>query len=104
MLVVTMAPWFCLHFIGISLAAVLTYAFSCITYAAYIMDWSTPGLPAFFGLVDKALLMTLPMIICISGLGCIFLLLKNMYKHSKPFIASHIGRYLAQFPPLVIFK
>ena len=81
MLVATMGPWFCLHLIGISLAAALTYAFSRFTYAAYITDWSIPPLAAFFGLMNKALFMTLPMIICVSGLGCMFMLLENLYKH-----------------------
>lgn len=103
-LVATMGPWFCLHLIGISLAAALTYAFSRFTYAAYIMDWSIPALPAFVGFMNKTFLMTLPMIVCVSGLGCIFKLLENLYKHSEPFRASHVGRYLAQFPGLVIFN
>ena len=104
LLVATTGPWFCLHLIGISLAAALTYTFSCFTYEAYIRDWSNPTLPAFFRLMDKALYITLPMIVCVSGLACMFLLLENLYKHSEPFRAAVVGRYLAQFPGLVIFQ
>jgi len=81
MLVARMGLWLCLHLIGMSLAAALTYAFSRFTYAAYILDWSIPTLAAFFGLMNKALFMTLPMMICVSGLACMFLLLENLCKH-----------------------
>jgi len=81
MLVATTGPWFCLHLIGILLAAALAYAFACFTYAAYIRDWSMPTDPAFFQLMDNALHITLPMIVCVSGLACMFLLLENLYKH-----------------------
>ena len=104
MLVATTGSWFCLHLIGILLASALTYAFSCFAYAAYLMDWSIPTFPAFIGFMNKAVFMTLPMIVCVSGLACMFMLLENLYKHSEPFRASVVVRYLAQLLGLVIFK
>lgn len=86
------------------LAAGSTYAFSYVAYGIYSTDWSTPSLPPFIGLMHKALFMTLSLVICSNGLGCIFLLLENLYKHSEPFRVSRSGRYLAQFPGLVVFK
>jgi len=98
--------WFLLHLIGMCLAAGFTYAFSYVAYAiaSSATDWSTPSLPPFMGLMHKALFMTLSLVICSSGLSCIFLLLENLYKHSEPFRVSRSGRYLAQFPGIVVFK
>jgi hypothetical protein len=93
--------WFLVHLIGMCLAAGFTYAFSYVAYACYVTDWSTPSLPPFIGLMHKALFTTLSLVICSSGLSCIFLLLANLYKHSEPFRVSRSGRYLAQFPGLV---
>jgi len=104
MLVATTGSWFCLHLIGILLASALTYAFSCFTYAAYLTDLSIPTFPAFFGFMNTALVVTLLMVVCVSGLACMFMLLEILYKHSEPFRASVVVRYLAQLLGLVIFK
>lgn len=96
--------WFLIHLVGICLAAGFTYAFSYIAYASYTADWSTPSDPPFIGLVHKALFTTLSLAVCSSGLLSIFLLLENLYKRSEPFRLSRSGRYLAQFPGVIIFK
>ena len=96
--------WFLLHLIGICLAAGFTYGCSYLVYAMYATDWSTPSLPPFVAIMHKAFFTTLSLFICCSGLSCMFLLLANLYKHSKPFRVSRSGRYMAKLPGLVIFK
>jgi hypothetical protein len=86
------------------LAAGLTCAFLFLVYVIYSTDYSTPNLPPFIGLINKAFFMSVPIAVCATGLGCIFMLVENIYKHSEPFRVSPSGRYLAQFPGLVIFN
>ena len=88
--------WFSLHLIGMLLAAGLTCAFSFLVYVIYRTDYSTPTLPPFIGLINKAFFMSVPIAVCATGPGCIFMLVENIYKHSEP--------YLAQFPSFVIFQ
>jgi len=93
--------WFLLHLIGMCLAA--GYIYAC-AYVCYTTDWSTPSSPPFIGFMPKVLFTTITLVISSGNLLCIFLLLRNLYKHSEPFRVSRSGRYLAQFPGLVIFK
>ena len=86
------------------LAAWFPYAFSYVAYVSYVTDWSTPSSSPLIGLLDKALFTTIPLLACSGGLSCIFVLLGNLYRHSESSRVSRSGRYLAQFPGLVIFK
>ena len=83
MLVATTGPWFCLHLIGILLAAAFTYVFAWLTYLTCITEpsISIPTLPAFVRFMNKAVYVTIPMTVCITSLACIFLLLENLFKH-----------------------
>ena len=93
--------WFLLHLIGMCLAA--GYIYAC-AYVCYTTDWSTPSSPPFIGFMHKVLFTTITLVISSGNLLCIFLLLRNLYKHSEPFRVSRSGRYLAQFRGLVRFK